>query len=269
MPLLNEPPRPAKLTDRFLAYVLDIVPFGAGYYLSLYLLVVRFGVVGNTPMVWKHALVAWIILYLAYQTAGNLAGATLGKRLFGLRVVSLDGENPGFSRSLVRAFGYVLSTPLLNLGFLWSLVQKDSRAWHDLLAGTMVVDSRPKSPAGALLSALTSLGVVAAVLAGYVWLLRRPTPMDLEAIAKAREGLKVLASIEESFKSGNGRYTESLAEVARASGDVRAFKDAMVRIFDEDGFLLEADRDSFFIRARARDRFRTAVEIRSGTARKQ
>jgi uncharacterized RDD family membrane protein YckC len=259
----DAPARPAKITDRFLAYVLDIAPFGVGYYASLCLLINRFGVLPNTPMVWKHLFVAWMALYLAYQTVGNLSGATVGKRLFGVKVVSTSGGPPGFGRSLLRAFGYILSTPLLNLGFLWSLFQPESRTWHDLLSGTMVVESRPKSPLAALASAATALAVFAAILAGNVWLLRRPTPHDLEAAAKARQGLRVLASIEESYKRQHGEYTDSLAEIARASGDVRAFKEAMVRIFDEDGFVLDADRGSYSIRARARDRFRTRVEISS------
>jgi len=255
--------RPAKITDRFLAYVLDIVPFGLGYYASLVLLINRLGALPNTPMVWKHLLVAWMALYLAYQTVGNYTGATIGKRLFGLKVVSMGGEPPGFGRSVLRAFGYILSTPLLNLGFLWSLFHPESLAWHDLLSGTMVVESRPRSPMAALASAATSLAVFAAILAGNVWLLRRPASRDLEALAKAREGLRILAAVEESYKSRHGAYTDSLAEIARASGDVRAFKEAMVRIFDEDGFVLDADGSGYSIRARARDRFRTQVEISS------
>jgi uncharacterized RDD family membrane protein YckC len=80
-------------------------------------------------------------LFLAYSALGWwLYGRTLGKGLMGLRVVRKDGTNPHFLRSAVRAFGYLVSS-ILMLGFLWVLVDRRRKAWHDHLAGTWVVYS--------------------------------------------------------------------------------------------------------------------------------
>lgn len=251
----------AKVTDRFLAYIIDIVPFAVGYYVSLWLLIVRLARLPNTPGVWRNAFVAWLALYLLYQALGNVSGGTLGKRLFGLRVVRLNGTAPGFVRCAVRALGYILSTPLMNLGFLWSLFNADSRTWHDLIAGTIVVEIRPKSPAAAFLSALLSFAVIAAVFGSNIWFVLRPTPFDEEALRKAEDGLKVLGAIQETYKARHGTYTRSLADLARTSGDVGEFQSAMKKIFDDKGFVIVATKESYVIRARARDRRRTLVEI--------
>lgn len=69
------------------------------------------------------------------------AGQTIGKWVMGLRVVS-DREAPiGYRRALIRSAGYLLSAFFL-LGFLWVLLNRERRAWHDLLAGTWVVRER-------------------------------------------------------------------------------------------------------------------------------
>ncbi|MFA5139780.1 MAG: RDD family protein [Elusimicrobiota bacterium] len=258
--MMEAPLRPARVTDRFLAYLVDVVPFGAAYYLLLYLLIVRLRLLPNTPLAWKHGMLACLALFLVYQVVGNLRGATLGKRMFGLRVVGLEGDALTTGQAVMRAFGYLLSTPLLNLGFLWSLFDSRSRTWHDLLAGTWVVESRPRSRVWALLSALLSFAAFALIVGGNVWwYVLRPTPHDLQAVARAREGLQALATLQEVRKAAEGSYTESLADLARASGDVQRFKAAMQKIFDPNGFVLLADEQGFEIRARALDRRRTVV----------
>jgi hypothetical protein len=180
--------------------------------------------------------------------------------LFGLRVAGIEGDALTAGQAVLRAFGYLLSTPLLNLGFLWSLFDPRSRAWHDLLAGTWVVESRPRSRGWALLSTLLSFAAFALIVGGNVWwYILRPTPQDLRDVARAREGLRALAMLQEAHKAAKGSYTESLADLARASGDVQRFKTAMGKIFDPNAFVLLADSQGFEIRARALDRRRTAV----------
>ncbi|MFH1723526.1 MAG: RDD family protein [Elusimicrobiota bacterium] len=258
----HAPLPPAKITDRFIAYLADLLPFGVGYYLSLYALVFRLGALPNTIEVWRGAFVAWLALYLLYQALGNRLGATPGKKLLGIRVVGRDGRALGLGRSVVRAFGYLVSTPLMNLGFLWSLFHPESRAWHDLMAGSVVVEARPKPPGAALLSALVSMVLIGALLVGNVLLyFGRSSPADLDALRKAKEGLRVLAAIEEEYKTRHGTYTDSLADLARASGDVGRFREAMEDLFDPDAFVFVADRDRYLLRARARDRRRTVVEL--------
>jgi uncharacterized RDD family membrane protein YckC len=67
-----------------------------------------------------------------------LFGRTVGKLVLGVRVVSASGQRPGFLQSLVRAFGYLLSSFFL-LGFAWIGLTPRRRGWHDHLARTWVV----------------------------------------------------------------------------------------------------------------------------------
>jgi uncharacterized RDD family membrane protein YckC len=78
-----------------------------------------------------------------YQVIGwRLRGQTVGKWLLGIRVVSLGGGTVGVARAVIRFGGYFLSGLPFYLGFLWVL-GPERRAFHDLLAGTEVVQARP------------------------------------------------------------------------------------------------------------------------------
>ena len=65
--------------------------------------------------------------------------STLGKRLFGLSVVRLDGSRVGYGRSLGRYLCYALSFWTFGIGFLMIAFRKDRRGLHDLICDTKVV----------------------------------------------------------------------------------------------------------------------------------
>ena len=70
-------------------------------------------------------------------------GTTLGKAALGLRVVRTDGRPPGFGTMAVReTVGKSLSLIYAGVGFLWGLWDPDRQAWHDKLAGTVVLHRR-------------------------------------------------------------------------------------------------------------------------------
>lgn len=73
-------------------------------------------------------------------------GATPGKYLVGLRVVTRDGRPPRFGAAALRTLAYAASALPLYLGFLAVLVDNRRRSWHDKIAKTYVVhawDARP------------------------------------------------------------------------------------------------------------------------------
>lgn len=255
------PPSLAKITDRFLAYLLDTVPFGVGYHASSIYLISIAGRLPDEPASRFKLACSWMALYVVYHAVGNMAGGTIGKALMGLRVAGPDWDRPSALRSAARAMGLLLSTPL-NIGFLWAFVDRDSRTWHDLLAGTRVVEVRPKTQSESLVTALASLVTLFGLAVVSVWAQGlAPTPEDLEAIARAQQGLLVLAEVQERHKADLGSYTNSLADLAVASGDVAQFKAAMGQLFDPERFVLAASESRFSISARARDRRRTTVTL--------
>jgi uncharacterized RDD family membrane protein YckC len=77
--------------------------------------------------------------------AGSTArwGQTAGKKLLGLRVVRADGGPVGGGQALFReTLGRLAAGFLLGLGYLWAAWDAGGQAWHDKLAGTLVVRVR-------------------------------------------------------------------------------------------------------------------------------
>lgn len=66
-------------------------------------------------------------------------GTTIGGILLGLKVVRYDGQPVTFAPALVRALAAGFSICVLFLGFLWIAWDKDKQAWHDKIAGTVVL----------------------------------------------------------------------------------------------------------------------------------
>jgi uncharacterized RDD family membrane protein YckC len=88
--------------------------------------------------------VADILCYLLTVTYFVLmtyyTGATLGKKLFQLKVVSVEDRKMTFFEVLYReSIGRFLSGVILQLGYLLVLAQKEHRGVHDLLSDTCVI----------------------------------------------------------------------------------------------------------------------------------
>jgi uncharacterized RDD family membrane protein YckC len=252
--------RPAKFADRFIAYVIDVLPFSAGYAVTVWA-----AASGRWPELRVSRLqvaLAWILACLLYQAVGNLAGGQIGKRLMGLRVVSVDGEAPGLFACLARALGYALSTPLCSAGFVLALLHPENRALDDLLSGTIVVESQPKADAESSLLFICAVIVLGGLYAGGIYLnLNAPTASDLAALAQARQGLFVLAAVEENCKARNGAYTQSLPDLAQASGNTDTFQSAMLALFMPDGVQMTAGTTGYRLSAKARDRRQTRLTL--------
>jgi uncharacterized RDD family membrane protein YckC len=80
------------------------------------------------------------VLALSYFTFFHGTwGQTIGKMIFGLRVVGLSGQPMTFSRALMRSLAYFVSAIPFFFGFLWAGLTSSKRSWHDALAGTIVI----------------------------------------------------------------------------------------------------------------------------------
>jgi uncharacterized RDD family membrane protein YckC len=69
----------------------------------------------------------------------KLRGTTVGGIVFDLRVVRLDGRPVDWETAIVRALGCFLSLAVAGLGFIWIAFDANHQAWHDKIAGTVVV----------------------------------------------------------------------------------------------------------------------------------
>ncbi len=69
----------------------------------------------------------------------KLRGATVGDIIFGLKVVRHDGREFDWTTAIVRGLGCFLSLIFIGLGFIWIAFDRERQAWHDKIAGTVVV----------------------------------------------------------------------------------------------------------------------------------
>ncbi len=84
-----------------------------------------------------------IVGYLYFILFFRFGGRTPGKRLFGLRVVDLEGAvRLGWYQAFERTHGYAASALASFLGFLQVLWNKEGLTMHDQLARTTVVRRR-------------------------------------------------------------------------------------------------------------------------------
>ncbi len=65
-------------------------------------------------------------------------GQSIGKMIFRLKVVGINGQSIGYRQAFWRWVGYLISGLFLNLGFLWILWDRNKQGWHDKIAGTYV-----------------------------------------------------------------------------------------------------------------------------------
>ena len=63
-------------------------------------------------------------------------------KMMGIRVVrDRDGGPITSGQAILRLIGYWVSGLVFCLGYLWILIDKRRRGWHDLIAGTVVVEA--------------------------------------------------------------------------------------------------------------------------------
>jgi len=235
--------RAARFSDRFVAYLLDGLPFMAGAAASVWF---ALGPLGKPPTPELLALIgaAWCTAIVGYQLVGNMTGGTIGKRLLGLRVVNRDGSGtPGFGRSLTRALIWLIGSTGANFGFIAALFNRENRTLHDYASGTVVVEVYQKSRSeGAALFLAGALGAIGLftfqIYSGWA----RPTPRDRDAVSKAKAGLDVISQVEEAYKAKNGTYAANLDQLADASGNPAEFRAAMAVIFMPEPFKMEAGK---------------------------
>lgn len=69
----------------------------------------------------------------------KVKSTTIGGIVCGLRVVRQDGRDMSWDTTVIRALACFLSLVVAGLGFLWIAFDPEKQAWHDKIAGTLVV----------------------------------------------------------------------------------------------------------------------------------
>jgi uncharacterized RDD family membrane protein YckC len=87
-----------------------------------------------------------LILAIYGAVMWKLRGTTVGGIVCDLHVVRLDGRPVDWETAIVRALGCFLSLFVVFLGFIWIAFDANGQAWHDKIAGTVVVRAKRGAP---------------------------------------------------------------------------------------------------------------------------
>jgi uncharacterized RDD family membrane protein YckC len=86
--------------------------------------------------------VFWLLFFISWAFFTKFwcrPGQTLGMQVWKIKVVTEDDRPLTLRQASVRMFLSMMSWAVFGLGFLWCLVDKEGRAWHDILSQTKLV----------------------------------------------------------------------------------------------------------------------------------
>jgi uncharacterized RDD family membrane protein YckC len=129
---------------RLIAFLIDVfiltvisVPLLLAIYGRSYLKLVH--ETGGIAGFWDF-MIQYVLPTVAVIVFWRYRGATPGKMAISARIVDAKtGGRPSTARLVVRYFAYIVSTLPLFLGFIWIGIDKRKQAFHDKIAGTVVV----------------------------------------------------------------------------------------------------------------------------------
>jgi uncharacterized RDD family membrane protein YckC len=127
----------ATLKQRFLAGLIDL-----GLILAIYLFLMGTAISSQQwgmVTVFQLLVIALAAAYSIYFTADKRWQGTFGKRIMGIRVVSVDGQTLSLQQSSVRFVVSWISGFFMGIGHLLMIVDKKKRAVHDLSANSLVI----------------------------------------------------------------------------------------------------------------------------------
>ena len=135
---------PASLWLRLAAAIYDLFPLIGLWMLTAALaLLVAQGAVdpAHPPLAWRLALRVGLLVVTGAYFAISWArgGQTIGMRAWRLRVVDANGNALSWPRCMLRFLVACVSLGAIGLGFLWCLIDRRKRAWHDIAAGSVLV----------------------------------------------------------------------------------------------------------------------------------
>lgn len=168
------------------AFAIDVLP-GAGTIATLATLAWAAPLLGW--LWWVYTVVAVVVMGAVLVNRVLLPtthGWTVGRAVFGIRVVSNDGGDAGLVRLLLRELAHLVDTAAVFVGWLWPLWDARNRTFADLLTRTEVrrvpvADGEVRRRAAKVMLAAVAVCAVA-VGVGYLAVYRQD-----EAVHEARE----------------------------------------------------------------------------------
>ncbi|MBO7191106.1 MAG: RDD family protein [Elusimicrobiaceae bacterium] len=210
----------ASFWKRLAAYLIDGFLFGALLLIPIVLQGLITAIAGN-PSETGQAILGWLLIlygpiiflvYFVWAESSSWQG-TLGKKLFGIKVVDSAGNRVSFGRSLVRNLAKAfLAQIILYIGYLFCLWTQKRQCLHDMIAGCLVIDPQPERKKGtAIMIGVVGFFILICFFIGGI-LLAVAIPQYSLSVERARivAAVSVLTSVhqmENQYRANTGRYT--------------------------------------------------------------
>lgn len=80
-----------------------------------------------------------------YFTIFEISGwqATPGKKVLGLKVTDMEGQQIGFGQANIRYWSKIISALILLIGFIMIAFTEKKQGLHDIFAKTLVIKDKP------------------------------------------------------------------------------------------------------------------------------
>ncbi len=135
------PPPYAAAAPAAAAPLLDVTALPrAGFWIRMLALLIDLILIA-IAMGWLLGHGSSVLLMLAAYGAimWKFKGTTIGGIVCDLKVVRVGGGPLDWGTAIIRALGCFLSLVVAGLGFIWIAIDREHQAWHDKIAGTIVV----------------------------------------------------------------------------------------------------------------------------------
>lgn len=133
---------------RFWAYVIDMIVVGSLHRIVVYPLLRWLDIsIVETSMLSTVAISTAVVMYAYFIMMTKFLGQTLGKMVFGLKVIDENKEKLSWDTVIFRELiGKFISKTAFFLGFITIGFSSKKKGWHDYFADTLVIQERKGIP---------------------------------------------------------------------------------------------------------------------------
>ncbi len=127
--------RIAKPVKRLIAYLID-------FFVNIGLFAAMIILTGKNPFLVLPLIFFFGMFKIYYWTKST----TFGKHVLSMKIIRVNTENElNFLQMLLRqTVGKLLSFSILNLGFIWIIIDNERQGWHDKILDCVVIDTKDK-----------------------------------------------------------------------------------------------------------------------------
>jgi uncharacterized RDD family membrane protein YckC len=132
----------AKVRKRVAAALIDYTM----YFILLFAYVILLGVEGDDGVMRVEGMMALpliLVWFIYFPVVEGFGGQTLGKRIIGIRIVGLKGEDVGVGTTTIRRFLDLIDMSFAGiLGVIIMKASSQTQRLGDHVAGTLVIDDQ-------------------------------------------------------------------------------------------------------------------------------